>query len=175
MGLRDIWQFVKGKQLQRCPDCDEPIDSVAVNIKEGVALCPECGRLSRLSDLNYSERSIQQVLSQPPTGCSIETVGRGVVVTVTLRSLSGFLFPAGFALFWNGIVSVFVLIAIAGLYTNLVGPLPAWFPAPELNQGKPEMNGEPMAHLSRKASEAKKFFRPITGEQRSAGLTLQSW
>ena len=29
--------------------------------------------------------------------------------------------------------------------------------------------------LSRNANEAKKFFRPITGEQRSAGLTLRSW
>lgn len=144
MGLRNIWQFVKGRQLQRCPDCDESIDSDAINIREGVALCPKCGLLSRLSELNYSGRSIQEILGQPPDGCSIQPVGLGVIATASLRSLSGFLGCVAFALFWNGIVSVFVLIAIAGLYTNLIGPLPHWFPAPGLNQGKPEMNGEPM-------------------------------
>ena len=39
---------------------------------------------------------------------------------------------------------MFVLIAIAGLYANLIGPLPQWFPAPGLKDGKPEMNGGPM-------------------------------
>jgi hypothetical protein len=144
MDLRNIWQIVKGRQLQRCPDCDESIDSDAINIKEGIALCPKCGMLSRLSDLNYSARSIQEILSQPPDGCSIQPVGLGVIATASLRSIAGFLGAAAFALFWNGIVSVFVLIALAGLYANLIGPLPAWFPAPGLKEGKPEMNGEAM-------------------------------
>jgi hypothetical protein len=43
-----------------------------------------------------------------------------------------------FALFWNGIVSVFVLIAIAGTLNNMGVPLPSWFPAPD-------MNGSPMS------------------------------
>jgi hypothetical protein len=120
------------------------IDSNAINVKEGVALCPQCGVLSRLSELNFSDRTIQEILSQPPVGCFIQPVGLGVVATASLRSVSGFLGCVAFALFWNGIVSVFVLIAIAGLYTNLVGPLPAWFPAPGINQGKPGMNGQPM-------------------------------
>jgi len=47
-------------------------------------------------------------------------------------------------LFWNGIVSVFVVVALAGLYTNLIGPLPQWMPSPKMDQGKPEVNGEPM-------------------------------
>lgn len=103
-----------------------------------------CGRLSRLSELNYGQRPIHEILSKPPGGCSIQPVGPGVVATASLRSLPGFLGCAAFALFWNGVVSVFVLIAIAGLYANLIGPIPDWFPAPELNQGKPAMNGEPM-------------------------------
>lgn len=135
---------MKGKQLQCCPECDESIDSDVINIREGVALCPKCGTLSRLSELSESDRSVQEILNQPPSGCSIEAFGNVVIATASLRSIAGFLAPAAFALFWNSIVSVFVLIAIAGLYTNLAGPLPAWFPAPGLNQGKPEMNGEPM-------------------------------
>lgn len=134
----------KGTSLQRCPDCDESINSDAVNIKEGVALCPGCGKLSRLSELNYDNRSLQEILAKPPTGCSIVPLGHGAVVSASLRSFGGFLGAACFALFWNGIVSIFVLVAIAGLYTNLIGPLPAWFPAPRMNEGKPQMNGGPM-------------------------------
>jgi hypothetical protein len=43
------------------------------------------------------------------------------------------------AIFWNGIVSVFVLLAIAGLYTNLIGPLPSWFPSPFQSAGNNSM------------------------------------
>lgn len=130
--------------MQRCPECDEPIDSDAINIQEGVALCPMCGTLSRLSALSESDRSVQEILSQPPAGCSVQDLGHVVIATASLRSIARASACAAMALFWNGIISVFVLTAIAGLYANLVGPLPVWFPAPELNQGKPEMNGEPM-------------------------------
>lgn len=129
---------------QRCPDCDESLKAVDINIQEGVALCPACGKLSRLSSLNTSSRSIAEILDKPPSGCSLASYGHGAVASVSLRSFAGFLFPAGFALFWNGITSVFVLIAIAGLYTNLIGPLPNWFPAPGMQNGKPVMNDAPM-------------------------------
>jgi len=129
---------------QRCPDCDEPIGSEAVNIKEGMALCPGCGKLSRLSELNHSGRSRSEILAKPPSGCSILSDGHSVTLTASLRSLPTFVFTAAFALFWNGITSVFVFVAMAGLYTNLIGPLPNWFPAPAMNDGRPEMNGEPM-------------------------------
>ena len=129
---------------QRCPDCDELIIAEVINIKEGFALCPGCGKLSRLSELNSSGRSLADILAQPPTGCSIVSDGQRVTATVSLRSFAGFVFPAGLALFWNSITSVFVLIAIAGLFTNLIGPLPNWFPAPGMKDGKPEMNGGPM-------------------------------
>lgn len=89
-------------------------------------------------------RSVLEILSQPPTGCSLVSVGQGVIASASLRSFTGFLFLAGFALFWNGMLSVFVLLAVAGLYTNLIGPLPAWFPAPGLKDGKPEMKFGPM-------------------------------
>jgi len=135
---------MRGKRLQRCPECDESIESAAINIQEGVALCPMCGTLSRLSELNNSDRCVQEILAQPPSGCSIDSLGNVVIVTASTRSIGGFMASVALSLFWNGIVSVFVLIALAGLYTNLVGPLPDWFPASEMNQGKPEMNGKPM-------------------------------
>lgn len=129
---------------QRCPDCDASLTSDTMNIREGVALCPSCGKLSRLSELSTSSRSMEEILAQPPSGCSINSHDQSAVATVSLRSLDGFPLLAGFALFWNGITSIFVLLAIAGLYTNLIGPLPHWFPAPGLKEGKPEINGGPM-------------------------------
>ena len=130
--------------MQRCPECDEVILTEAINIQEGFALCPACGRLTRLSELSFRNRTVVETLNHPPDGCSIVPVGHGVIVRASLRSITGFLVSTGIALFWNGIVSVFALIAIAGLYANLVGPLPAWFPAPGVNNGKPKMNGGPM-------------------------------
>ena len=141
--------FMKGllsnrSSSQRCPSCDGLIAADAINIKEGVALCAGCGKLSRLSELNTSGRSMDEILCSPPPRCYINSDSQRVTVTVSLRSLPGFFFPAGFALFWNGITSVFVLQAIAGLWANLVGPVPEWFPSPGLKGGKPEMNGGPM-------------------------------
>lgn len=52
------------------------------------------------------------------------------------RSVGGAAGLTFVCLFWNGIVSVFVLVAFAGLYTNLIGPLPQWFPAPTGNGSK---------------------------------------
>lgn len=133
-----------GRGSQRCPDCDELITADAMNIREGVALCPGCGTLSRLSELNRSARSIGEILSRPPSGCSIVSDGQRLTATAAMRSLPDFLLQAAFALVWNSSISVFLLIAIAGLYTNLVGPLPNWFPAPGMKNGKPELNGGPM-------------------------------
>ena len=118
----------------RCPACGERIESQSINIAEGVALCPGCGTLSRLSDVISGKRPTREVLRNTPAGCAVADLGDRIVVRATLRSFGGFVGALAIALFWNGIVSVFVLIACAGLYTNLVGPLPAWFPAPQ-NEG----------------------------------------
>jgi hypothetical protein len=39
----------------------------------------------------------------------------------------------GISLFWNGIVSVFVLVALSGTLHHLQWPVPDWFPAPKMN------------------------------------------
>lgn len=130
--------------MHRCPECDNPIDADCMNIHEGVALCPGCGKLSRLSELSDSPRSRAEILSDPPHGCSIRSSGNSTIVTASSRSVGGAIAAIAISLFWNGILSVFVLLAFAGLYTNLIGPLPVWFPAPQLNQGRPNMNGQPI-------------------------------
>ncbi len=128
----------------RCPDCDAAITADDINIREGVALCPGCGALKRLGELSLTTRPVAEILAQPPAGCTAEPTGQGAHVVASLRSIGGFIVTLFFALFWNGIVSVFVVHALCGLYANLVGPLPAWFPALDAKNGVPRLNGAPM-------------------------------
>ena len=64
-------------------------------------------------------------------------LGDEIRIRASLRSIGGALGALAVALFWNGIVSVFVLLAAAAIYVNLVGPLPAWFPVPKSDTGAP--------------------------------------
>ncbi len=113
-----------------CPECGETIPVESINIAEGVALCSACGQLSRLSDVASGRRPVVDVLSHPPRGCSLTESDQEIVATASLRSVAQGCSLVFVALFWNGITSVFLLIAFAGIYTNLIGPLPHWFPAP---------------------------------------------
>lgn len=120
-----------------CPNCGEVLPTEAINIAEGVALCGQCGKLSRLSAVMERSRPTHEILAQPPRGCSINSWGDEIRIDVSQRSMVGFVGSLAFCLFWNGIVSVFVMLALSGLYINLVGPLPAWVPAPEFKDPMP--------------------------------------
>src|SRR4051812_26936777 len=104
---------MNAKQLERpadnyCPRCGGPLGAESINLAEGVALCPACGQLSRLSDVAARRRPIAEVLAKPPPGCSIDQWGQTFVVRASLRSAGAFGGALVVALFWNGIVSVFV-------------------------------------------------------------------
>eukprot|EP00752_Nemacystus_decipiens_P015009 g13365.t1 len=120
-----------------CTSCDAPLSNSDINIAEGVALCPSCGKLSRLSDLIDHERPSEEVINDTPRGCTLSSDIDATVIRISLRSFGGFLVTLFMFLFWNGITGLFVLIAIAGLYTNLIGPIPAWFPAPTMDDPMP--------------------------------------
>ena len=117
-----------------CPSCGEAIEAAHVNVKEGVALCPACKRLFPLSEIVASSRPIDEVLSEAPRGCRVREWGNEIVVCASMRSVTAFLGSVFAAGFWNGIVSIFVLLAAASLYTHLIGPLPDWFPVPDSDE-----------------------------------------
>lgn len=119
----------------RSPNCGESFGPESINIAEGVAYCTPCGTLSRLSEVLSRKRTNIEVLARTPAGCSVTDLSDQIILKATLHSLSSLFGALAVALFWNGITSMFVGIAGAGLYSNLVGPLPAWFPAPQnINQ-----------------------------------------
>jgi hypothetical protein len=145
MVLKKIAEAFSGSSIQRCPQCDHPIAYESINIKEGVACCDPCRKLFRLSELNWSHRSREEVLAKTPLGCSKVEWGQSLTLTASARSIPTFIGLSFACLFCNGILSVFLSIAIAGLWANLVGPIPGWFPMPGgVRQGRPIMNDAPM-------------------------------
>ena len=146
MVFKKIAEALSGSSVQRCPQCDHPIAYESINIKEGVACCDPCRKLFRLSELNWSHRSREEVLAKTPLGCSKVRWGQSLTLTASARSIPTFIGLSFACLFWNGIISVFLSIALAGLWANLIGPIPAWFPLPGgvQQQGRPVMNDAPM-------------------------------
>jgi len=121
-----------------CSKCRTAIPSEDVNVANDVAYCRACNISYQLSSLTVgAELDAGVDLRNPPAGAWYRSDGSGTLVGATHRSVGGALGALAFALFWNGIVSVFVTFAIAGTLRNLHLTLPSWFPAPN-------MNGSPM-------------------------------
>lgn len=132
------------KSIQYCPSCDREILSDDINLSEGVALCPNCGSLHKLSQLNFSGATIEEIIANPPKKGRIKSNKDGVEISVSLFSFTSFIGSLFATLFWNGILSIFLSLAIAAVYYNFYGPVPGWFPTPGLEDGKPIMNDQVM-------------------------------
>src|SRR6185437_768408 len=121
-----------------CPVCGQPIGTADINIKEGVALCRACGALSPLSEVVNQPVPNPSASATPPAGCACdEYPGGDLDIRAANRAFGPTLFFFVFCVFWNGLLSIFLVIAVAGVYRHLVGPLPAWAPVPRdaQNQG----------------------------------------
>jgi hypothetical protein len=117
-----------------CPKCRRVIPSDDINVAKDVAYCRDCNISYRLSDLTYDNDVRAGVnLNDPPQGAWYRSDGGGTVIGATNRSVGAAFVMLFFALFWNGITSVFVTFALASTLHLLHVPLPAWFPAPKMN------------------------------------------
>lgn len=121
-------------QTPKCPRCGKTIPTDDVNVAKDVALCRSCNLVNSLSSLVSVFALEQNVdLHQPPPGCWHRSTGFGSVVGATHRALGTAFGMLAVALFWNGIVSVFVLVAASSTLHLLHVPVPDWFPAPKMN------------------------------------------
>lgn len=134
---------VTGSVAPACPQCGRAIVSGDINVANDVAYCRACNLAHRLSAL-VEDASVGAGVdfNRPPEGVAVSSSGRSLLVRATHRSIGMALGSLGVALFWNGIVSIFVLVAIAGTLHNLHVRLPRWFPAPDMNESpmSPGMN-----------------------------------
>jgi hypothetical protein len=122
----------------KCTRCKRTIPSDDINVAMDVAYCRGCNLSHPLSQLTHGPELDPNVnLNNPPAGAWYRKDAMGTVIGSTHRSWGTALGALLIGLFWNGIVSVFVLVAIAGTLRNCHIPLPHWFPAPD-------MNGSPM-------------------------------
>lgn len=119
-----------------CTRCRRTIPSEEVNVANDVAYCRACNVSYRLSELTSgSELTANLDAHRPPNGAWFSSGGLGTVIGATHRSLGGAVGMLFVGLFWNGIVSVFVLFALSGTLHHLGIHLPDWFPAPKMNGG----------------------------------------
>jgi hypothetical protein len=112
----------------QCPKCDQRIGSDDVNVANDIAFCRSCNEAFSLSDAMGAAEFDDVDFANPPRGVSISDAGNRLVLTATTRSPSGwfFLFFSGF---WNTIVSIFLVTAIAGAIKgedSFDGPFPGF-------------------------------------------------
>lgn len=98
-----------------CPKCGVDIPREEINVATGVAYCRECDTLHKLSELADRERIRIPATDDPPAGAWIRDDGRAIRVGATTRSVGTAGFFILFSGFWNSIVAVFVVGAVASL------------------------------------------------------------
>jgi len=119
-----------------CPQCKGVIPSDDINVANDIAFCRTCNLSHRLSDLTSGATVDTDVdASRPPAGTWFQRDGRGTVIGATHRSIGQAFGLLLFVLFWNGIVSVFVALALASTLKLLGIPAPGWFPPAKMNGG----------------------------------------
>ncbi|MEO6035671.1 MAG: hypothetical protein ABIQ35_10480 [Verrucomicrobiota bacterium] len=117
-----------------CSKCGRTIPDVDVNVASDVAFCRNCHLAHKLSALVHGVALDKQVdLDRPPAGAWHRSSVMGPVIGATHRSIGAVFGLLAVSLFWNGIVSVFVLLAISATLRNLDVNVPEWFPAPKMN------------------------------------------
>jgi hypothetical protein len=122
-----------------CSRCGRVIPSDDINVANDVAYCRACNATYQLSILTQEAELDSGIdLNNPPSGAWYRTDGTSQVIGATHRSIGGAIGALAIALFWNGITSIFVLIALASTLRHLGLHLPHWFPAPNVS-------GPPMA------------------------------
>lgn len=124
-----------------CTRCKHVIPSEDINVAQDIAYCRACNVTYQLSSLaTGAEVAISTDTNNPPAGAWYRNEGVETVIGATHRSLGTAFGALLAALFWNGIVSVFVIFALAGTLQHLGVSLPAGFPVPK-SGGRPSPLG----------------------------------
>jgi hypothetical protein len=117
-----------------CPKCRREIPLADLNVANDVALCRTCNLVHKFSSLVQAAELEQGIdFTRPPAGTWYRNSGLGAVIGATHRSFGSAMGLLAVSLFWNGIVSIFVCLAVSATLRLLHVPAPAWFPFPKMN------------------------------------------
>src|SRR5690606_3231231 len=101
-----------------------------VNVATDVAFCRSCNQALKLSTLVHEMALDPAVdLERPPNGAWYSSSALGSKIGASQRSIGGAIGTFFFGAFWNGIVSIFVAVALASTLNHLGVPMPDWVPA----------------------------------------------
>jgi len=110
-----------------CPKCRREIPPADVNVANDVAFCRACNVAHQLSTMVHGVALEADLdLTRPPAGAWHRSTGLGAVIGASHRSIGSAIGLLFFALVWNGIVSIFVAVAIGSTLLHLGVPLPEW-------------------------------------------------
>jgi hypothetical protein len=116
-----------------CPKCKHFIPNVDVNVVSDVAFCRACNLAHKLSLLVHGNQLDGIDLDHPPSGTWHQRNGFSAAIGATHCSLGTAIGALAVSLFWNGIVSIFVFIALNATLQHLHVAVPDWFPTPKMN------------------------------------------
>ena len=126
----------------RCPKCKLAIQNDDINIAKDIAYCRSCNLAHKFSNVISSNEILSNIdVNKPPAGVKCQMHGKNLNIEASNRSLGAGFGVLLFVLFWNGIVSIFVIVAVSATLNNFDVPRPHWFPKPEMN-GKIMESGE---------------------------------
>lgn len=128
-----------------CPSCGAEIHKNEVNLDQWIVRCRDCGEDSPLAEVEFgpSERESKAIAATPPRITLLPGFD-SLEIRISLFSLPKLLLSLFVACFWNGIVSVFLSLAVAAVCYQILGHVPDWLPVPGLQDGKPVMNDQVM-------------------------------
>lgn len=112
-----------------CPRCRQRIPVADLNVVRDVALCRACGTPHRLSGLFFPDAAQDAALdpARPPAGVVRHSGPDGSLRwRASHHSWLAGICMMGVTLFWNSIVSVFVLFALAATLAWLGVPVVEW-------------------------------------------------
>jgi hypothetical protein len=104
-----------------------------INVARDVVFCRVCNIADKLSTLVGGNSLAEIDTVHPPSGAWRISTGISVEIGATHRSIGSALGALAISLFWNGITSVFVLLALSATFHHLQITVPEWFPTPKMN------------------------------------------
>ena len=119
-----------------CPKCSSIIPSNDVNVAADLAFCRNCNLSHAFSTIGRGTGIDPTLdLSRPPNGAWQRSTGLGTTIGASHRSLGGAAGLLAISAFWNGIVSIFVALALSSTLALIGIRPPGWFPNPVMNGG----------------------------------------
>lgn len=119
-----------------CPKCKRPIPDADVNVATDIAFCRPCNVAHQLSSLVHGVALDTGIdFDKPPEGAWYSSTALGTVVGAIQRSLGTAFATLLFGLFWNGILSDFIFLAVSATLSHFDFNAPSWFPEPKMNGG----------------------------------------